>query len=104
MEMAQLLSDEFSSQRDFRFSSMRYMFDIVLGISAGSEVGTVAAAPVDFNNTLSYSILSQTLNGAAVSYFVIANTASGGSKYRYYFCGRSCAYWGGKVHFKCGSE
>ena len=35
--------------------------------------------PADFNNTLSYTILSQTLNGAAVSYFVIANTASGGT-------------------------
>ena len=72
-------ADEFGPQRTTHFLSIRYMFDIVPGISVGSEVGTVAAVSADFNNTLSYSILSQTLNGAAVSYFVIANTASGGT-------------------------
>ena len=70
-------ADEFGSQLPTRFLSMRYMFDIALGISVGSEVGTVVAVPADFNNTLSYTILSQTLNGAAVSHFVIANTAIG---------------------------
>ena len=70
-------ADEFGSQRTTHFLSMQYMFSVVLGISAGSEVGTVVAVPADFNNTLSYSILSQTLNGAAVSHFVIANTAIG---------------------------
>ena len=70
-------ADEFGSQRTTHFLSIQYMFSVVLGISAGSEVGTVVAVPADFNNTLSYSILSQTLNGAAVSHFVIANTAIG---------------------------
>ena len=70
-------ADEFGSQRTTHFLSMRYMFDIALGISVGSEVETVVAVPSDFNNTLSYTISSQTLNGAAVSYFVIANTAIG---------------------------
>ena len=70
-------ADEFGSQRTTHFLSMRYMFDIALGISVGSEVGTVVAVPSDFNNTLSYTISSQTLNGAAVSYFLIANTAIG---------------------------
>ena len=72
-------ADEFGPQRTTRFLATRYMADIELGISAGSEIGTVAAVPADFNNTLSYTILSQTLNGAAVSYFLIANTASGGT-------------------------
>ena len=41
-------ADEFGSQRTTRFLSMRYMFDIVLGISAGSEVGTVVAGSCRF--------------------------------------------------------
>ena len=72
-------ADEFGPQRTTHFLSIRYMFDIVSGISVGSEVGTVAAVSADFNNTLSYSILSQTLNGAAVSHFVIVDTDRGGT-------------------------
>ena len=69
---------EFGSQRNFRFSSTRYMFNFPVNVPMGPEVGTVAAVPADFNNTLSYTILSQTLNGSAVSHFVIVDTDRGG--------------------------
>ena len=71
-------ANEFGSQRSFRFSSTRYMFNFPVNVPTGSEVGTVAAVPADFNNTLSYTILSQTLNGSAVSHFVIVDTDRGG--------------------------
>ena len=66
--------DEFGPQHEVRFAPSSHSFTVFADASSGTEVGVVRARLAHTNRTLSYSILSQTLNGADVTAFSIANT------------------------------
>ena len=69
---------EFGDQRLTRFISTSYAFYAADYTPASTEVGTVQAIPSDYNYTLSYSILSQTLESTDVSAFSIASVDKNG--------------------------